>query len=521
MRASAVLIGFLDHDNLGLGYVAGHLIQHGFAARIVDLREDQASILQILQQQDPVLVGFSVIFQYFVPRFHELASYLRTNRITCHFTAGGHYPSLRYEETLRDIPELDSIVRFEGELTATELMEHLVKGGNWHQLQGIAYRRDDRYVSTAPRPLIDDLDELPYPIRPQEPKFMILGKRVNALLASRGCSRACSFCSIREFYGQAPGRKVRVRRPVNVVQEMKHLHEENGTTIFLFQDDDFPIWGKFGRTWVSEFVHQLDSEGLIGKVLWKISCRSDEVDSEVFSRLRDAGLYMVYLGIESGTEDGLRVLNKRLTPEDSLRAVEILKALRLAFGFGFMLFEPASTFENIRTNLVFLRKLTEEGCAPVMFARMLPYAGTPIENELKDQGRLRGGVEDPDYDFLDYRIRELFSVVNSMIANWIRDPDALAYQISFAWLEYWVMTRLFPEVHLIAEYERLLRSTTSVFNEYVLRLVEGACNVFEFGEGDVPSVAQTEAAGAAILQRLVQERHDFMISSKEDLLARV
>ena len=67
------------------------------------------------------------------------------------------------------------------------------------------------------------------------------------VLASRGCVRRCSFCSIHTFYRTAPGKVVRMRRPDKVIEEMQLLHRQHGVRIFLFQDDDFPLWGNKGR----------------------------------------------------------------------------------------------------------------------------------------------------------------------------------------------------------------------------------------------------------------------------------
>lgn len=205
-----------------------------------------------------------------------LASYLRDNGVNCHFCAGGHYPTLRYGQVLRDVPELDSVVRFEGELTLAELVQCLAEGRDWHKVAGIAYREGDRPVATRLRALIANLDDLPFPVRPLESALTVLGKKASPIVASRGCSRNCSFCSIRQFYGQAPGKKVRVRNPVKVVDEMRALHEENGISIFLFQDDDFPVWGAFGRRWTAQFIECHRAQGLCGRVIRKISCRSDE-----------------------------------------------------------------------------------------------------------------------------------------------------------------------------------------------------------------------------------------------------
>ena len=105
-----------------------------------------------------------------------------------------------------------------------------------------------RHLPATGRHLIHDLDTLPWPDREYEPEA-ILGQRAMPILASRGCSRTCSFCSIHVFYRAAPGKVVRLRKPRRVVEEMLHLHHEKGINIFLFQDDDFPVFGNAWRRW--------------------------------------------------------------------------------------------------------------------------------------------------------------------------------------------------------------------------------------------------------------------------------
>jgi anaerobic magnesium-protoporphyrin IX monomethyl ester cyclase len=515
---AAVLIGFQEQGNLGIGYVASMLVRRAFAVRILDFRERRDSILETVRSANPVLVGFSLIFQYYIPQFASLASYLRDNGVTCHFCAGGHYPSLRYEHVLRSVPELDSIVRFEGEMTCSELMQCLVEGRDWRQLSGLAYREGDRIVATDPRPLISDLDDLPFPERPMESALTVLGKKASPVLASRGCCRDCSFCSIRQFYGQVPGKKVRVRKPAKVVEEMKSLWEQNGISIFLFQDDDFPVWGNFGQRWITQFIESLQNEELIGKVIWKISCRSDEVEPHLFARMRDAGLSTVYLGIESGNEDGLRTLNKQLSVEDSLRAASILNQLGLNFIYGFMLFDPSSTFDSLRQNLRFLQQITADGNAPIGFCRMLPYAGTPIEERLAQEGRLRGSVDNPDYDFLDPRLNCLFEVLNGSVSHWMHGSDALVNQLIFAWHEYWVLRRLFPPVIPVETYASFLRSITRRCNEYLLDFVEQVITAFERYPHNVPASSEFTEAIQRFGQELVTERDAFILTNQQTML---
>src|SRR5436190_17626477 len=347
-----MLIGFQNQGNLGLGYLAAVLRKVGYTVHVVDIEQEPQKILEISLRIDPVVIGFSLIFQFFIDRYAALLYLFRENGITCHFTMGGHFPSLSYEQTLELVPELDSIVRFEGESTLVELVDAVSQDLEWRGVHGIAFRDGEAIVTTQARALLDDLDQLPYPDRDYEPE-MVLGRSIMPILASRGCARTCSFCSIHTFYRAAPGRIVRTRKPAEVVREMRMLHEEEGITIFLFQDDDFPLFGTVWRRWAGELVDELHRSGLAGKVIWKMNCRADAVDRELFIRMRDAGLYLVYMGLESGSEQGLETLHKQINVEQNIRAVEILKSIGLMFEYGFMLLDPSSTFASVRENLSF------------------------------------------------------------------------------------------------------------------------------------------------------------------------
>ena len=377
-----ILIGFQRQGNLGLGYLAATLRRCGHTVEVLDFERQPADILAAARRLDPVLIGFSLIFQFYIRKFGALIRYLRDNGVNCHFTMGGHYPTLSYRQTLLTVPELDSVVRYEGELTLLELVDALNAGGEWRNIEGIAYRHQDEFIATAARKLMPNLDQLPYPDRDFEP-LRVLGRTIMPLLASRGCARTCSFCSIHTFYRTAPGKVVRTRRPAEVVKEMTMLLEQHGATIFLFQDDDFPLFGKVWRRWANEFVDELYRADLPGRVIWKINCRADAVEPELFARMRDAGLYIVYMGLESGTEEGLKTLNKEITVEENLRAVRILKNLGIMFEFGFMLLDPSSTFKSVAANVDFLRAIVGDGSAGATFCKMLPYDGTPIKDELE------------------------------------------------------------------------------------------------------------------------------------------
>jgi anaerobic magnesium-protoporphyrin IX monomethyl ester cyclase len=514
-----VLVGFQRQGNLGLGYLASTLRSRGYTVQIFDVEASEEEIVNGIIDADPVLVGFSLIFQFYIRRFEALLRRLREENVTCHFTMGGHFASLNYQDTLKLVPQLDSVVRFEGELTLLELVDLLGTNREWRQVQGIAYRQGSEFVATPMRPLVADLDVLPYPERNWEPQ-KVLGRKAMPLLASRGCARTCSFCSIHMFYRTAPGKMVRTRKPAQVVREMRALHEERGITIFLFQDDDFPLFGPVWHRWANEFVGELHRSGLVGRVIWKMNCRADVVEPAMFSTMRDAGLYLVYMGLESGSEEGLKTLHKQVTVDQNIRAVEILKQVGLMFEFGFMLFDPSSTFESVGENVRFLRRIVGDGSAGAVFCRMLPYDGTPIKDDLERAGRLRGDVCNPGYDFLDPRIDAFYAELARTVdvTGWVHGYRALSPQLNWVWNEIAILDRLFPELPGMPAYKQRVRTITRESNEMLFHVVEHLSQVYANGGLNKLSTSVLQAHCTRWIGDLVRERNDFIFRHEEALV---
>lgn len=513
-----ILIGFQNQGNLGIGYLASVLRQAGYTVRVFDFETDPREVLNAALSSRPLLIGFSLIFQFYIERFRALMVLLRERGIDCHFVMGGHFPSLSYRQTLELVPELDSVARFEGEITLLELADCLSRNENWRTVDGLAHRHGSEIVSNPLRKLVEDLDSLPYPDRDFEP-MSTLGHAIVPLLASRGCARTCSFCSIQTFYRAAPGKIVRTRKPASVVEEMVSLHRERGTTIFLFQDDDFPLFGAVWRRWASDFVAEMHRSGLVNHVIWKMNCRADAVDRDVFLSLRAAGLYFVYMGLESGNEEGLKTLHKQITVEQNLRAVEILKSIGLVFEYGFMLFDPSSTFNSVRTNLGFLRQIVGDGSTAVTFCRMLPYDGTPIKDELERTGRLLGDISNPNYQFLDTKLNEFYDALTQYvnITGWIHGFEALSIQLKWAWHEVAVLEHLFPAIPEMPTYRSKLKQLTAASNDFLLSVVEALSWNVSDGHSNPWRPADVEERRMFFVDRLLAERNAF-VERNHDLL---
>ncbi|MBD3206380.1 radical SAM protein [Candidatus Bathyarchaeota archaeon] len=508
MRENAIFIAYQDQENLGVGYLASYLKSKGYSSKIIDWKKDPEFIYNQILEANPVLVGFSLIFQYDFNKLCRLSNYLREKGITQHFTVGGHYPSLRYKTVLDNAGSIDSVVRFEGELTLHDLVKTLHEGGNWRTIPGIAYTENGESHSNTLRPLIEDLDTLPFPERSHSQEYTCMEVKFTSLLGSRGCYRNCSFCSIRAFYGAPPGQLRRTRSPENIVDEMEELYKKD-VKIYLFQDDDFFTPGPTGQDWARGLHDELFGREFSSDILWKINCRADEVTEDFFKRLREVGLYMVYLGIESGSDEGLKLMNKQLKVRDNLKAVETLKKLGMTYDFGFMLFDPLSSFRSLRENIGFLRTICEDGSAPVTFCKMLPYAGTPIEALLVEEGRLVGGITNPDYMFLSPMVDGYYDYVTQAFNEYM-GPGGLSQVLRWHINELNVIEKFYREPKGFGEYREGFRRIVSGSNMAALDALESGLKVFEEGRLDYGRLRDIQLG-------LVGKHRDLRSSLREEM----
>lgn len=403
MERHVLLVGYEDQDNLGIRYLSSRLLQQGHHTRIVAFGSDPGPLLRIIQIERPDVVGFSLIFQYMVPQFAAVIRALRAAGVQAHFTIGGHYASFEPAELLRHIPELDSVVRFEGEDTLSEIVEKFDHPSLWRTIPGIAWLDHGKTVLNPPRRGRTHIDDFPEPDR-RDIDYRRQDLPTASVLASRGCPWKCSFCSIITFY-EANGTVGRRRRnPIKVVDEVEHLVRARGARLILFQDDDFLAGGTEAKAWANGVAGEIVRRGLEQEMRWKIACRSDEIRADLLASLVAAGLCHVYMGVEGGDEASLASLNKHVKPDAHLRAGAILRELDISFDFGFMLLEPWSTLQTARNNMEFLRTFTEDGWAVAGFCRTLPYVGTPIAKRLREEGRLNGSSLEAEYRFLDPRV---------------------------------------------------------------------------------------------------------------------
>lgn len=399
--------------------------------------------------------------------FADSIFHLRQNGVKAHFTMGGHFPTVEPKVTLEVIPGLNSVIRCEGEQTLLELYYHLNQPDSWDQIKGLAYRRDGIIKVNPPRPLIRNLDSLPFPVRSNVTSTR-RGVGSCSIISGRGCNSNCSFCSIRQFYKESPGPRRRSRSPSNVVKEMVELYKERDIRIFTFLDDDFPMIGHSQEQWINDFIQELEQEKIADQIMWCISCRVDEIDVELINKLIKVGLKCIQVGIESGNNQALKTYNKRYTVDDVHKTLNLLQDLEMPFDFGFMILNPDSTLAAVKEDIAFLKEIRRNSDAIICFTKMTPYSGTPIANRLKKEGRLKGTIASPDYEFRDEKLEllQLFIVQAFYHRNF--DRDGLVVRLRNARLSAWVQEKFYSNKYDAQSYTKAIRDVIRKCNDTCL-----------------------------------------------------
>ncbi len=184
-------------------------------------------------------------------------------------------------------------------------------------------------------------------------------------------------------------------------------------------------------------------------------------------------------------------LNKRMTVAESLRGINILKKLEIGFDYGFMLFQPSSTFESINHNLNFLRQLCSDGSTPVTFLKLMPFFDTRVEKELGKEGRLKGKPGFLDYDFLDSSLNHYYEFISDSFMEWIHDSEGLSNVLKWA-RNYFLVFDISLNFHLKCSFYQL-KSRKSVVqsNIFILDTLMELSRIFETGKYDNAEVPRS------------------------------
>ena len=340
------------------------------------------------------MVGFSLSLNNVGPVLKAVRR-IRSMGLNSHITLGGHHATFNYPEILADNPGIDSIVRGEGEATSLELANRLTSSQDWHNIANLAFRNGNGIVSANPcRPLIQDLDLLPFPWRKPYSQFLH-EHGIASMVSSRGCYANCGFCSIRAFYKLSAGVPWRMRTPENVVAEIKSLVRSYGVKHVIFLDDNFMGPGQLGKRRARAIAAEITSRSL--NINFTLACRPNDMEFSTLKALQDAGLIRVDLGIESFVPRQLALYNKGLTVEQNERAIKILKDLGLEYRLYLITADPYVTIDELLQNLAHIEREGIDHMPHAFANRLLAFKGTSLTEQMIEEGLVRSTPGERQY----------------------------------------------------------------------------------------------------------------------------
>lgn len=433
----------VHHFPLGLGYIAGALEQAGYPVEIYDAdlyakptynaeisqvriaahRPDHVNALldfehkvwqeveALFREKKPDIIGVTTK-SVILPSAFIVARVAKKVNKDIVVVFGGAGATTVTEQVLQDHP-IDFVVRGEGEQTMTELVEMLHSPNpDFYQIEGLSFKDDDgRIVNNKSRAVVKDIDTLPYPARhlliDSDKLPDILYKAINGdIMTSRGCPFACTFCAVNIVWG---GRSARMRSANDVVEEVLYQKEHYGVKNFIFWDDLFTI----KRKRVVEICNLLIKKE--ANINWTCFIRVDTIDRELLALMKQAGCNRVEVGLESGSNRVLKEMKKGITVEQIHKAAEMLNEAGIRWTALLMIGMPSETKEEMAATMELLKLSPTE----VILSIFSPYAGTPLHDKLKDEGRLSDDSLDVNHYYADTmskdEFRELFFRYNKQI----------------------------------------------------------------------------------------------------------
>jgi anaerobic magnesium-protoporphyrin IX monomethyl ester cyclase len=376
---------------LGILSIAAVLENNGIGVEVVPadiLNLSWREIRNKIRDSRPDIVGVTATtenrFQSF--RLVKIAKQAFPETLT---VLGGPHASMAAADCLAHLPELDLVVRGEGENTMLELCRALgSKPGlaALEQTPGLVLRKDGRIVSTAPRPPIDDLDTLPFPafhLVPFEKYNFTVDvpgqgplPAVN-IMASRGCPFDCNFCATPINWGRA----VRMRSPENVVREIEQHIKDHGARVIFFYDDTFNC----NPRRVQEICNLIIARRL--DIFWRAEVRLDLISRPLLAKMKEAGLFHISFGLEAGSERVRNeIIDKKINIQDFHNLVGWCHELGIIPNVFFIFSHPTETWEEALETVEIIERY--RGSIESTIAILHVYPGTPLEKTAKKTGVL-------------------------------------------------------------------------------------------------------------------------------------
>jgi anaerobic magnesium-protoporphyrin IX monomethyl ester cyclase len=365
---------------LGLGYLAAVLEKNKHKVDVIDCQASHLTYEDFrneISKRKPDMVGLTSTTLTYKSALEiiRIAKQVHPNCIT---VIGGCHVSFWDKNALKECPELDFVVRKEGEITIVEVVERLEAGKDLDGVLGVTYRKGEEIVQNPDRPYIEDLDSLPFPSHNLWPLESLrkYGNIIFPLMTSRGCVFWCEFCSAVRMFG----RGYRMRSAKNVVDEIEYIHKTYGADNFTFYDDAFTV----DQPRVEEICRLLHERKL--KVKWDCGTRVDMVTRDLLQKMKDAGCIAVWFGVEAGSQEVLDEMGKGFTATRTKKAFKMAQEIGLMTIASVVLGFPGETRETAMKTVNFIKEINPDD---VGYYIATPYPGTPMAEQVKKNGWLR------------------------------------------------------------------------------------------------------------------------------------
>lgn len=368
---------------LGLLHLAAEVRQHGYEPSVIesdifDMTVDDV-VAQVVAEQ-PSYVGIT-LFTVGVWCGAEIARKIKFALPKTTVIVGGPHISSMAEETMLRFREFDIAVVGEGEEILVNLLDTLQQNGAIEDVPGLVFRDPDsitpNVIKTPPHAVNKDMDRLTMPAwdlladfpKAYKPALYDFPRGpVASIAASRGCPFHCKFCDTSTF-----GAAVRAYSAQRVFEIVEHLRNEYGIKHIMFVDDLFTA----SRKRTTELCELLIQNG--SKVTWSCASRVDVVKPDLLQLMKKAGCWEISFGLESGSDELLKKMDKSASLERSKQALEWTAAAGIRIKGLFMLGYPGETAETIQATKEFVSSVP---LTIMNLTKFTPYPGSPIYREM-------------------------------------------------------------------------------------------------------------------------------------------
>lgn len=425
-----------DHiqPSLGLGYLATAL-RKKHDVKLLDCIKDNLAIdalLPILKAYNPDVLGLQC-YTFDLPYIRKALRIAKEFNKDIVTVIGGPHPSALPDATISAEDDLDYLFVGEAEVGFSQLVDSIGKKvKDLSHIPGLVYREAGE-IKKNPKMVTDDLDSLGLPawdmIRPQdypESQHGAFFKQfpIAPIMVTRGCPYPCTFCAGNIVSGKA----IRRRSIDNVLGEIKMLNKDFGIKEFHIIDDNFTM----DREYAKEFLKRLKALNL--GMTWAVpnGVRMDTLDDELLALMKETGLYMVSLGIESGSDKVLASMRKGITTGKIRECVKRIDKAGIDMAGFFILGFPGETVETIKQTIDFAAELPLKRAN---YFTYLPFPGTESYKKLQESGELKD-VDWESFYFTNAAYtpkgitrKELKSLHRLAFAKFYLRPHIMLYQL--------------------------------------------------------------------------------------------